>query len=140
MARTAPSAIVGIVTLLYAGVLQAADWWLTATLTSYHFDRRGYNEKNYGLGAEYHWDETYRGGFGFYENSYYRRTYYLMAQWLPIHSGNWHTGMSVGLVSGYEKNAVVVPIPTVAYENDKVGVNLGITPAFIGVQIKFRLD
>ena len=120
--------------------LAHADWWLTATLASYHFERKGYNEQNYGAGLEYHHDDVWMGGFGFYENSYYRRTYYAMAIWMPIEEGNWRFGLAGGLASGYREYPVFVVVPTVSYEIQRVGFNLGVTPAFIGVQVKFKLD
>ena len=111
------------------------------TMTSYHFDRsKNYNEQNVGFGAEYHHDQTWRGGLGFYENSYYRRTYYAMVQWLPLKSGNWHFGVTGSMVTGYLEDPVFVPIPTITYENEKAGFNLGVTPSFIGIQVKVRID
>jgi hypothetical protein len=111
-----------------------------ATLTSYHFERKDYNETNLGLGLEYHHSPDWRGGFGFYENSYYHRTYYAMALWMPLHHGNWHFGMAGSVVSGYEENPVFVPIPTISYEHGRAGLNLGVTPSFLGLQVKFRID
>jgi hypothetical protein len=126
--------------LLCAPAHAESEAWATATLFSYHFDRRGYNEQNYGLGIEYHHDPVWRFSMGFYENSYYRTTAYAMAMWMPAESGSFRFGVATGIVTGYRHYPAIVAVPTISYEEDGAGFNIGITPAFVGVQVKFRFD
>jgi hypothetical protein len=126
--------------LLCSPVCAEEQVWATATIASYHFDRRGYNEQNYGLGVEYHHDPIWRFSLGFYENSYYRYTAYGMAVVMPLEIGSWRFGVATGFATGYRHYPAIVAIPTVSYEKDRAGVNFGITPAFIGVQLKVRFD
>ena len=125
--------------MMFVGVCHAQTW-VAATITSYHFERRGYNENNLGLGVENHWTPEFRSAIGFYRNSYYRETFYVMGVWMPLQASPWSAGISTGIATGYRHYPAFVMIPTVSYEKDRHGFNLGITPAFIGIQVKFRLD
>jgi len=116
--------------------------WVSATVGSYHENRdRGYNEFNYGLGAELAlpW-EKWRFAGGFYENSYERTTWYALAVREVWSVGNWKLGIAAGGVTGYTSGRVdSVVAPIIAWEGKRFGVNLfPVTPSVIGLQVKMR--
>lgn len=120
---------------------QAEDAWVVATLTSYHFNRdRNYNEHNFGLGVEVQHTPEIWSSFGFYKNSYNKETMYLFSTWVPARVGEIRFGASVGIVTGYEHYPAWVLLPVATWDNGKWGTNVALTPSFIGLQMKFRIE
>lgn len=60
-----------------------------------------WNEKNYGAGLRYQFDEDWGVQGGAYRNSYDRQSKYLMLQYTPLHLGAVHVGTFAGYVDGY---------------------------------------
>lgn len=117
------------------------EWWGVATLASHHADRdRGYNERNFGLGAEYHLDEKWHLAGGFYENSYYRQTIYAAIGYEAVQWGPLHLGAAVVAVTGYVEGKVrFVLAPIAAIEYGRFGVNfVPLTPEIVGLQVKVK--
>lgn len=131
-----------LLTLLLLPTTALAEWWGVATLTSHHKERdRGYNERNLGLGAEYHLDKRWHLAGGFYKNSYYRTTVYgalgyELFSWRALHVG----GAVVGLTGYTEGQVDWVLAPIVSFEFKHWGLNLApLTPEVVGLQVKVRL-
>lgn len=117
---------------------QAADDWLVITIGSRHH-KRGYNERNWGIGIERKISDNWRMGAGTYRNSYYRQTLYAGVTYAPLRFGDWHLGGTALLVTGYESRPVVVPFPSISYEQKEWGLNFGpILPTVVGVQLKLK--
>jgi hypothetical protein len=92
-----------------------------------------YNEVNPGLGYEYDVDADHGVAVGFYQNSFYKHSNYLLWSWQPAHLdtayGDWKAGFYTGAVTGYhEGEANFVVLPTVSYTYKGVGFNLAILP------------
>lgn len=116
------------------------DDYVTATLTSYHFDRsKNYNERNYGLGYERQFDENWRGHFGFYENSKYRTTVHAFASYSPWRVGDWRAGVMFGPATGYSHTVSVLAGGVLMREWKHFGVNVVVNPAAVGLQVKWSL-
>jgi hypothetical protein len=117
-----------------------AETWISTTVTSYHFDRsKDHNERNFGLGFEHQVTENGRIVGGFYKNSEYHWSVDGGFLYLPYKVGPAKVGAMFGAVTGYEEMTVMpVIIPTVAFEGKKYGVNIGVVPSMIGLQLKMR--
>lgn len=116
----------------------AGDDWLVLTVGSRH-SSRGYNEHNWGLGIEHGFNDNWRGVFGTYRNSYYRQTVYVGAMYQPWRVLGWRVGGATFLASGYDRRPVLIPFPSLSYEQKDWGLNLGpILPTVVGFQVKFR--
>ena len=123
----------------FAPAFAQADDWLVVTIGSRHH-KRGYNEHNWGAGIEHGINEDWRAIAGIYRNSFYRSTVYAGATYHPLRFGDWHAGGAIFLASGYERRPVVLPFPSVSYEQKNWGLNFGpILPTVIGVQVKFKV-
>lgn len=132
---------------LFAGEKPA---WLTFGWLSRHMknnDKR--NNENVGLGLEKNVAEDWSVAAGFYENSFYRTSYYAGLNWQGWTSGNWRAGVMTGVVNGYQKlnNGGVYPFlfPMLQYEGRELGANLALVPpyagkteGFVSLQLKFR--
>ena len=108
---------------------KAADW-LTSTVRSYHMERKGYEEQNYGLGVETEVTQRLRLALGVYRNSERRDSLYGAAVYCPVSVrwGNWRGCGLAGGVSGY--NDTVAPLAglVLSYEGKEWGANLRILP------------
>ena len=139
--------------LLWAPTTQAneIDWWLTATVTSYHNNRNTtnhtkHNEENYGIGFERAvFKDTIMAG-GVYRNSYWNTSHYLGLTYVPIQYGYFHFGAFGGIVTGYDDPFGIKILPTMSIQGKRFGVNLGVLPArdsrvisVIGLQVKVRI-
>lgn len=130
--------------LAMSGVVQADNQLnLAINVTSFHFPRQDFNERNPGIGLEYGNSEV-KGMIGTYDNSYYRRTNYLLGAYTPLHYGNINAGVFGGLASGYAYPVVGGLI--LNYQGSMAGVNLMIVPSVvknassvIGVQLTIKL-
>ena len=107
----------------------SADW-MTSTVRSYHMERKGYEEQNYGFGVETDVSQRLRLALGFYRNSERRDSLYGAAVYCPFTSrwGNWRGCGLAGGVSGY--NDTVAPLAglVLSYEGKEWGANLLILP------------
>lgn len=142
-----------IVTLLAGLVVGAllcgqsrADTWLVSTVTSYHTAKQEqYNANNFGLGVEHDIADRWRASAGFYENSYYRRSWYAGASYCLWTSGAWKVGVFGAAVTGYGEPVQAALMPVLTYEAKTWGANIGIVPhpergvGVIGLQLKYRL-
>lgn len=116
--------------------------WLVVTFASRHANHsRGYNEHNYGLGYEQEYTESVRFLGGFYRNSYRRESLYVGLNYSPYRvQREWFLGATVFIVTGYENRPVPVVFPSVMYETEKFGINIGpILPTVVGFQFKIPL-
>ena len=110
-----------------------------------------YNEVNPGLGYEYDIDSDTVIAVGYYKNSIYKHSDYLLLGYQPLHYytdnyGNIKFGLSAGVVSGYHASGVdplVVPVLTYMYGD--FGFNLAILPVppisqrgIAAIQFKWR--
>ena len=113
--------------VIYEG--KTADW-LTSTVRSYHMERKGYEEQNYGLGIETEVTQRLRLALGFYRNSERRDSIYGAAVYCPLYlqKTNWRLCGMAGGVSGY--NDTVAPLAglVLSYEGREWGANLLILP------------
>ena len=107
----------------------SADW-MTSTVRSYHMERKGYEEQNYGFGVETDVSQRLRLALGFYRNSERRDSLYGAAVYCPFTSrwGNWRGCGLAGGVSEY--NDTVAPLAglVLSYEGKEWGANLLIRP------------
>ena len=126
------AAIIGA--LLIAPRFAKAECWGVATIASRHFDGRERNERNLGLGGECDVAKDTRLLAGFYENSSYRTSAYVGANWLPLSLGPVRFGFMGGLGTGYREGLQPIPIvaPLIALEYKGFGVNLPIIPSMFG--------
>lgn len=97
-------------------------------------DDANYNEVNPGLGYEHVINDDVTIALGYYQNSYYRHSNYLLYQWQPLHYktsklGAWKLGLSMGQVTGYTTRTFnPVVLPTLTYQYERVGFNIGFLP------------
>ena len=120
-----------------------ADDFLVATCCSYHFERKGYNERNYGLGLEHSISRDCRLLAGFYDNSLYRQTVYAGAVYAPLRTGQWHFGAVMGVFTGYAPQPEPLAAPVLMWEGEHLGVNLLVIPipqGLVGAQLKWRFE
>lgn len=135
------------VILLSPSIALSEDTWLTASVLSYHFDRKEkYNETNFGLGFEQTLNDNWRLVAGTFRNSQRIDSTYMGVVWNPLHFGRWHFGALVGQFTGYEIDALYGVLPVATYEHNKWGVNFALAPpagnndsAVLGIQIKWKL-
>jgi hypothetical protein len=131
----------------------APQVWVNGGLLSYHFNRNNdYREKNWGLGAEAVLAPDHAVILGTYLNSENRRSDYLGYQWRPLH---WQplgvdvsAGVALSLIDGYpttnNEGWFLAPLPVLAIEGKRVGVNLILVPNFnrgaaLAAQLKLKV-
>jgi hypothetical protein len=120
--------------------------WINPGLYSYHFDRsKNFRENNIGVGVQWL----------FAINSDRARSRYVAYQWQPLH---WqpapgldvNAGVVVGAFDGYPfyRNGgwFIAPLPMVAVEGKRVGVNFSVVPNYgnrlhgaLVLQLKLRV-
>ena len=134
--------------ILLAALLAAAsggaiaETWAVASLRSYHFDRNGQQEANYGLGIETRLAPAWYGVAGAYRNSSGDLTLYGGATRTLWRAGSVHLRAMAAAATGYERALIVIPAAVVSFEGRHAGLNLGLIPAAGGVlflQLKFPL-
>jgi hypothetical protein len=126
----------------------SAELWAVTTVKSHHLNREEkYNESNFGIGLEYHFDKTWRAVGGYYDNSYFIHSNYFGGMALPVHLGRFRAGIMAAFISGYvpdyPQSYIVYAAPLITYEGDMFGVNLitlvgGKHKGVIGLQLKFN--
>lgn len=138
--------------LLCACAAARADTWLTASVASYHFERKGYCEVNPGVGFEREISTTVRFIGGVYHNSLCRASTYVGASWMPLEiTTRLRLGLGAIAVTGYQvdrrtQGSKVLPavLPTFKYERGRGGFNLVVLPPFddfkggLGLQVTFK--
>lgn len=147
--RWEAAAIAGTVTAAALGNQEGErPLWVTPGGISWHQDRsRGYNERNAGLGVEWHYRPDVRLSAGGYCNSYGKTSWYAHAAWLPLQVGQFRAGVMAGTVSGYPAHdGRFTPVAALmaTWEWQRIGVNLigvprvGDYDAFVALQVKVR--
>ena len=129
--------------------------WINPGIYSRHFDRNTqFREDNIGLGAEilFALDHALMGGT--FINSQRARTQYGAYQWRPLHWQPAGVDVSAGVIVGafdgyprYREGAwFIAPMPILAIEGKRIGVNFSIVPSLkdrldgaVAVQIKLRV-
>ena len=108
---------------------KTADW-LTSTVRSYHMERKGYEEQNYGLGVETEVTQRLRLALGFYRNSERRESVYGAAVYCPLYlrSANWRLCGMGGGVTGYNDTVAPLAGAVISYEAKEWGVNVLLLP------------
>jgi hypothetical protein len=129
--------------------------WINPGVYSYHFDRSaGFRDNNVGVGVEVLVARDHALMGGTFINSQSARTHYGAYQWRPLH---WHAGgvdVSAGIILGafdgypsYRSGGwFIAPMPVLAIDGNRVGINLSIVPkvadsmgAAMSFQIKLRV-
>lgn len=139
--------------LLFLATNALAETWLTVPIASYHLDRKGYNEFNYGIGVEYALTQDLRAGLGTFNNSLGRDSWYFGGTYTPLEVLGVKVGTSFGVVTGYVRNSnkgLPMFAPTLVFERQGYGINVVVIPpvqhgkaktsGVLGLQLKLRLD
>ncbi len=129
--------------------------WLNPGVYSYHFDRdKDYREDNFGIGVEVLITDDHMVMAGSFVNSDGNRSRYGLYAWRPLHwqvsTIRFSAGIAVGAFDGYTayRNGdwFVAPLPLLAVEWERLGVNLTFVPdvhgsldTAIGIQLKLRV-
>jgi hypothetical protein len=124
--------------------------WLNGGFYTYHFQQhKDLNGANGGLGAEWRFSTVASATVGRFYNSDRAYSNYVGVYYQPWKVGPVRIGAVVGAFDGYPKmrNGGWFPaaIPTLSYEYQRVGVNIGIIPSYkdrlyggISVQLKLK--
>lgn len=146
--------IIGLI-LLVAATSAQADMWVNTPVLTYHESRRrdtgehwNENQHKEGLawGVEFGRDDLSVIG-GRYLNSYFRKTNYAGAKWMPLHAGPVRFGAVAGYASGYWRKFPVLAGLSASLTDERgnglllIGVpkTLPDTSAFINVQLRLRV-
>jgi hypothetical protein len=129
--------------------------WINPGIYSRHFDRStDFRENNIGLGAEVLLTPDHALMSGSFINSQRARTHYGAYQWRPLHWQPGGTDVSLGVLvgafDGYPRYRdggwFVAPMPLLAIEGKRVGVNLTIVPTLkdrvdgaLAIQVKLKV-
>ena len=129
--------------------------WISPGIYSLHFDRSKHlRNDNPGLGVEVALAKNHGLLGGSYINSHGARTHYGAYEWRPLHwriaGFDVHAGVALGAFDGYPKHRnggwFVAPLPIVAIEGERFGVNLSVIPTIrnrldgaLAVQVKMRV-
>ena len=129
----------------------ASELWVDSGFATWHFDRhRQLNGGNRGLGLEYRFSGTMALALGGFVNSDRAWSDYAGVIWQPWAVGPLRLGAAIAALNGYPKMRAggwfPAAIPTLTYEYQRVGVNVGIIPSYkdrlyggISVQLKLKL-
>jgi hypothetical protein len=128
-----------------------SEFWLDTGFATAHFDSdKDLNGANKGLGVEYRFSGTMAATAGRFYNSDRQWSNYAGLIWQPYALGPVRLGLAVAAFDGYphmrEGGWFPAAIPTLTYEYQRVGLNVGIIPTYkdrlyggVSVQIKFNL-
>lgn len=127
------------------------EFWLDTGFYTAHFDSdKDLNGANKGLGAEYRFNGTMAATVGRFHNSDREWSNYAGVIWQPYAVGPVRVGLALAAFDGYPKMRdggwFPAAIPTLTYEYQRVGLNVGIIPNYkdrlyggISFQLKFKL-
>lgn len=127
------------------------EFWIDSGFLTAHFDSgKGLNGNNKGLGAEYRFSGTMAAVGGRFYNSDREWSNYAGVLWQPYAVGPVRVGAALAAFDGYPKmrNGGWFPavIPTLTYDYQRVGVNIGIIPSYkdrlyggVSVQLKLKV-
>ncbi|WP_313174724.1 hypothetical protein [Massilia sp.] len=128
-----------------------SEVWIDSGFWTAHFDSgKGLNGNNKGLGAEYRFSGTMAAVGGRFYNSDREWSNYAGVIWQPYAIGPVRVGAALAAFDGYPKmrNGGWFPaiIPTLTYDYQRVGVNIGIIPSYkdrlyggISLQLKLKV-
>ena len=105
--------------------------WLNPGMVSHHF-QKGYNNGNWGFGAEYRFANVASVTAGRFYNSDRAYSNYAGVYWAPIGIGPFNFGLVAGGFNGYPKTNnggwFAAALPAITYEGKWIGGNLFIIP------------
>lgn len=128
-----------------------SEFWLDTGFATAHFDSdKDLNGANKGLAAEYRFSGTMAATAGRFHNSDRQWSNYAGVIWQPYAVGQVRVGLALAAFDGYPHMRgggwFPAAIPTLTYEYQRVGVNVGIIPTYrdrlyggVSVQLKFKL-
>ena len=128
-----------------------SELWIDTGFYTAHFDGdKDLNNNNKGLALEYRFSGTLAATGGRFYNSDRAWSNYAGVIWQPYAVGPVRVGLALAAFDGYPKTRdggwVPGVIPTLTYEYERVGVNVGIIPNYkdrlyggISFQLKFKL-
>lgn len=128
-----------------------SELWLDTGFYTAHFDGdKDLNNNNKGLALEYRFSGTLAATGGRFYNSDRAWSNYAGVIWQPYAVGPVRVGLALAAFDGYPKTRdggwFPGVIPTLTYEYERVGVNVGIIPNYkdrlyggISFQLKFKL-
>lgn len=124
---------------------KTADW-ITGMVRSYHMERKGYEEQNYGIGIERSLSGNTRLAVGVYRNSERSDSAYGAGVWCPARYERWVGCGLAGAVTGYSSSVAPLAGLVLAYEGEKYGFNIlalpnkkgDLTQGVLAFQVKFR--
>ena len=123
--------------------------WINPGMISYHF-QNGYNNDNWGGGAEYRFANVASVTVGRFYNSDRAYSNYAGVYWQPIGIGPFNIGLVAGGFNGYPQTNnggwFAAALPAITYEGKWVGGNLFIIPTMgdrvhgaLSLQLKLKL-
>ncbi|WP_036214027.1 hypothetical protein [Massilia alkalitolerans] len=128
-----------------------SEFWLDTGFATAHFDSdKDLNGANKGLGAEYRFNGATAATLGRFYNSDRRWSNYAGVIWQPYALGPVRLGLAIAAFDGYpnmrDGGWFPAAIPTLTYEYQRVGLNVGIIPSYkdrlyggVSFQLKFKL-
>jgi len=128
-----------------------SELWIDTGFYTAHFDGdKDLNNNNKGLALEYRFSGTLAATGGRFYNSDRAWSNYAGVIWQPYAVGPVRVGLALAAFDGYPKTRdggwFPGVIPTLTYEYQRVGVNVGIIPNYkdrlyggISFQLKFKL-
>jgi hypothetical protein len=127
------------------------ELWLNPGFLSYHFERdEGFNNSNYGFGAEYRFSTVASATVGRFYNSDRDWSNYFGVYFQPWAVGPVRLGAVIGGFDGYpnmrDGGWFAAVIPMASYEYGPVGLNVAIVPKYkdrlhgaIAFQLKLKV-
>ncbi|GAA0425709.1 hypothetical protein ACFOY5_14340 [Massilia aurea] len=128
-----------------------SELWIDTGFYTAHFDGdKDLNNNNKGLALEYRFSGTLAATGGRFYNSDRAWSNYAGVIWQPYAVGPVRVGLALAAFDGYPKTRdggwFPGVVPTLTYEYERVGVNVGIIPNYkdrlyggISFQLKFKL-
>jgi hypothetical protein len=129
----------------------ASEFWIDSGFATWHFNQnKNLNGGNRGVGLEYRFNGTMALAAGRFVNSDRVYSNYAGVIWQPWAIGPVRLGAAIAGFNGYPRMRdggwFPAAIPTLTYEVERVGVNVGIIPSYkdrlyggISVQLKLKL-
>lgn len=123
--------------------------WINPGMISYHF-QDGYNNDNWGFGAEYRFANVASVTAGRFYNSDRAYSNYAGVYWQPIGLGPFNIGLVAGGFNGYPQTNnggwFAAALPAITYEGKWVGGNLFVIPTMgdrvhgaLSLQLKLKV-